>query len=73
VQATEVYNQVLPGSDVANSHYFADLLGNRMVLAREQLPEEVFQAAEQRGLEGDLFDVLGRLVKEIDALDGAVG
>jgi hypothetical protein len=42
------------------------MIGNRMDLASEQLPEDIRQAAEQRGREGDLFEVLGRLAQEID-------
>jgi hypothetical protein len=56
---------------VSSSRWTMDMIGDRMELAREQLPEEVFQAAAQRGREGDLFDMLGRLVQEIDSPDDA--
>ena len=69
----EAYSALMKDPIISSSHWTADMIGNRMVLARERLPEDVFQAAEQRGLEGDLFDMLARLTQEIDALDGAVG
>ena len=44
-----------------------------MGLAREHLPEQDVQAAEARGREGDLFDVLARLAEQINAWDKAPG
>jgi DNA-binding SARP family transcriptional activator/predicted ATPase/tetratricopeptide (TPR) repeat protein len=64
-QAVEAYAVVMTDPIVANSRWFADMVGNRMDLAREHLPAEVLQAAESRGREGDLFDALGRLAVEI--------
>jgi hypothetical protein len=58
---------------MANSRWFADMIGNRSDLAREHLPEDVRLAAEARGREGDVFDVLGRLAQEIDSWGMAPG
>jgi DNA-binding SARP family transcriptional activator/predicted ATPase len=66
-QAVEAYSAVMTDPIVSNSCWFADMVGNRMDLAREKLPEDVFQDAEARGLKGDLFEVLGRLAQEIYA------
>jgi hypothetical protein len=49
------------------------MVGNRIDLAREHLPEDVRLAAEARGREGDVFDVLGRLAQEIDSWGMAPG
>ncbi len=51
---------------VVNSRWFADMIGNRMDLAREHLSKDAYKAAEARGREGDVFEVLGRLEKEIE-------
>jgi len=66
-QAVEAYSAVIKDPIVANSRWFADMVGNRMDLAKQRLPEEVWLAAEARGREGDLFDVLARLGQEISA------
>ncbi len=52
---------------VANSHWFADMIGDRIERTRGQLPEDARQAAEGRGREAQLFEVLGRLAKEINS------
>jgi tetratricopeptide (TPR) repeat protein len=64
-QALEAYSAVMTDPMVSNSRWFGDMVGNRIDLAREHLPAEVVQAAENRGREGDLFDALGRLAVEI--------
>jgi tetratricopeptide (TPR) repeat protein len=64
-QAVEAYSAIMTDPMVASSHWFADLVGNRMELASEHLPEDVRLAAEKRGREGNVFDGLGRLAKEI--------
>ena len=64
-QAVEAYTAVIMDPSVANSHWFVDMVGNRMERAREQLTEEAYQVAEQYGREGELFAVLGRLEQEI--------
>ena len=69
-QAVEAYSALMTDPIVSSSRWTVDMIGNRMDLAREQLSEDVFQAAEQRGLEGDLFTVLGRLAHEIDTFGG---
>jgi predicted ATPase len=68
-KAVEAYAAVMTDPIVANSRWFTDMIGNRMELAREHLPEKVYQAAEARGREGDVFNVLGRLLKEIESWD----
>jgi hypothetical protein len=40
-----------------------------MDLAREQLDEAAYKAAEAHGREGDVFDLLGRLEQEIKSSD----
>jgi DNA-binding SARP family transcriptional activator/predicted ATPase len=57
----EAHTALMTDPLVENSRAFVDLIGNRMAIAREQLSEEDRQAAEKRGREGDLFEVLGRL------------
>ena len=52
---------------VINSHWFADMVGDRMGRARELLSEDIRRSAEARGWDGDLFDVPGRLAHEIDS------
>ena len=66
----EAYFTLMTDPIVSSTRWTADMIGNRMDLAREQLPEDVRLAAEQRGLEGDLFTMLGRLAQEIDTLGG---
>lgn len=68
-QAVEEYTTVMTDPIVANSRWFADMVGDRMDRAIEQLPEEALPAAEVRGREGDVFDVLGRLAEEINSWD----
>ena len=51
----------------ANSRWFADMVGNRMELAREQLDEATYKAAEARGRDGDVFEALGRLAQKIES------
>jgi tetratricopeptide (TPR) repeat protein len=68
-QAVEAYTAVIADPLVSNSRWYADMFGNRMELAGEQLDEAVYKAAEARGREGDVFDVLGRLVQEIKSSD----
>jgi tetratricopeptide (TPR) repeat protein len=65
-QAVETYSALMTDPIPANSRWFADRIGNRMELAREHLSEEAYNAAEARGREGDVFEVLGRLEKEIE-------
>ena len=60
-QAVEANAAVMTDPIISSSRWTADMIGNRMDLTREQLPEDVFQAAEQRGREGDLFTALGKL------------
>jgi hypothetical protein len=62
----EAYSALMTDPIVSSSGWTVDMIGDRMDLAREQLPTDVFQAAEQRGLEGDPFTVLDRLAQEID-------
>jgi tetratricopeptide (TPR) repeat protein len=64
-QALKAYSAVMTDPIVANSHWFADMIGDRIERAREQIPEDIRNAAEGRGREGNLFEVLGRLAKEI--------
>jgi len=64
-QALEAYSAVMTDPLVANSHWIADIIDDRIERARAQLPEDVRQAAEGRGREGHLFEVLARLAKEI--------
>jgi hypothetical protein len=66
-QALEAYSALITDPIVANSRWFADMVGNRIEIAREQLPEEIRLAAEARGREGDLFVFLGSLAQEIDS------
>ncbi len=63
--AVEAYAALATDPIVANSHSIASLIGNRMQLARENLGEEAYQAAEARGHQGDVFEVLGRLAEDI--------
>jgi tetratricopeptide (TPR) repeat protein len=64
-QAVEAYSAVMTDPIVANSRWFADMVGNRMELAREHLLEDIRLAAEARGRQGDIFDVLAKLEQEI--------
>jgi DNA-binding SARP family transcriptional activator/predicted ATPase len=64
--AVEAYSAVILDPIPASSHWFADLVGSRMDLASEYLPADVRLAAEKRGREGNVFDTLGRLAKEIN-------
>ncbi len=66
-QAVEAHASLMNDPVVSNSRWIADMIGNRMDLARENLPEDVFQAAEARGRESDLFEVFGRLANEMGA------
>ena len=61
----EAYSALMTDPIISTSRWTADMIGCRMDLAREQLPEDVRLAAEQRGTEGDLFGVLGRLAQDI--------
>ena len=63
--AVEAYSAMMTDPIISCSQWTADMIGNRMDLARAHLPEAVFQAAEQRGRESDLFDMLGKLAKVI--------
>jgi predicted ATPase/DNA-binding SARP family transcriptional activator len=63
----EAYSALMRDPIILNSHWTADMIGNRMDLARAQLPEGVCLSAEQRGLEGSFFTALGRLAREINA------
>ncbi len=65
-QAVEAYTAVITDPLVANSRWFADMVGNRMDITREHLDEAACKAAEVRGREGVVFDVLGRLAQEIE-------
>jgi tetratricopeptide (TPR) repeat protein len=64
-QVVEAYSAVMTDPIVANSLWFADMVGNRMELAREHLLEDIRLAAEARGRQGDIFDVLAMLEQEI--------
>jgi predicted ATPase/DNA-binding SARP family transcriptional activator len=66
-QALEAYSAVMTDPIVANSRWFSDMVGDWMDLAKVHLPEDIRWTAEARGREGDVFDVLGRLVQEIDS------
>jgi hypothetical protein len=66
-QAVEAYSAVMTDPIVANSRWFVDMVGNRMDLAKENLPEDVYQAAEKRGRESDPFEVFGKLAQEMNA------
>ncbi|MFZ2097085.1 MAG: BTAD domain-containing putative transcriptional regulator [Anaerolineales bacterium] len=68
-QAVEAYLALMKDPIVSNSRWTADMIGDRMELARENLSKEAYLAAEARGREGDIFDVLGRLLKEIESWD----
>ena len=61
----EAFSALMKDPMVSSSRWTMDMIGDRMELAREQLPEEIFQAADQRGLEGDLFGVLARIYQTI--------
>ncbi len=65
-QAVEVYSALMTDPIPANSRWFADMVSNRMDLAREHLSEHAYKAAEARGRVGDVFEVLGRLAQEIE-------
>jgi predicted ATPase/tetratricopeptide (TPR) repeat protein len=65
-QAVEAYSAVMTDPIVANSHWFANLVEPRLAKAREALPREAYQSAEQRGQQGDLFSALSRLAQQID-------
>jgi tetratricopeptide (TPR) repeat protein len=65
--AIEAYSAAMADPIPANSRWFADMVGNRMDLAGEHLPEEVRQAAVERGREGDVFDVLSKVSQEIES------
>ena len=71
--AVEAYSALMTDPIISSSHWTADMIGDRMEQGREQLAEDIFQAAEQHGREGDLFEMLGRLAQEIYALDEAAG
>jgi len=64
-QAVEAYYAGMTDPIVANSCWFADMVGNRIGLARERLPEDVRQAAEQRGREMDFFDLAAAVLAEM--------
>jgi tetratricopeptide (TPR) repeat protein len=64
-QAVEAYYAGMTDPIVANSRWFADMVGNRMSLARERLPENVRQAAEQRGREMDIFAIVADVLTEM--------
>ncbi len=66
-QAVEAYAGLMTDPLVANSRFFAALVGNRIELAREQLSEEAWLAAETGEQVGDLFEKLGRLAQEIES------
>jgi len=57
-QAVEAYAIGMTDPLVENSGWFADMVGGRIDSAIQNLPEDIRQAAERRGQEGDLFDVL---------------
>jgi DNA-binding SARP family transcriptional activator/predicted ATPase len=63
----ESYSALVTEPIIANSRSFSYLVGNRIDLARQQLSEESFRKAEERGQAGDVFDVLGRLAQEIES------
>ncbi len=67
--AVEAYYAVMTDPIVANSRWFVDMIGNRIELARDHLPKEVFLAAEKRGRTSDPFDVFGKLAQEIKSWD----
>jgi hypothetical protein len=66
-QVVEAYAGLMTDPIVANSRYFSAFVSNRIELAREQISEEAWLAAEGRGQEGDLFDMFGRLAQEIES------
>ena len=65
-QTVEAYSVLMTDPIISSSRWTADMIGNWMDLASKQLPEDIRQTAEQRGREGVLFEVLGRLVQEIN-------
>jgi tetratricopeptide (TPR) repeat protein len=67
-QAVEAYTAVMTDPIVATSVWFADMVGDRLEHAKDLLPEDSYLAAEERGREGDVFDVLARLLKEINSM-----
>jgi predicted ATPase/DNA-binding SARP family transcriptional activator len=62
----EAYSALMTDPIVSSSRWTADMIGDRIDLAREKLPEDVRLAAEQHGQEGDLFEVLARISQRID-------
>jgi tetratricopeptide (TPR) repeat protein len=64
--AVEAYSAMMTDPIISCSQWTVDMIGNRMDLAREHLSEDVFQEAEQRGRESDLFEKLGMLAHEIN-------
>ena len=57
-QAVEAYATGMTHPLVENSGWFADMVGGRIDSAIQNLPEDIRQAPERRGQEGDRFDVL---------------
>jgi DNA-binding SARP family transcriptional activator/predicted ATPase len=71
--AVKAYFAVLTDPIVANSRYFSIMVGDRINLARHQLTDEARRSAEVCGKEGDLFEIFGRLAKEIESWDTVDG
>lgn len=69
--AVEAYSAMMTDPIIACSQWTADMIGNRMDLARAHLTADIFQEAEQGGLECDLFELVGRLAQEISSISAA--
>jgi tetratricopeptide (TPR) repeat protein len=68
-QAVEAYTVLMTDPLVANSRWFTEIIGNRMELARQYLPEATYQAAEARGRVDDPFYALSRLLEDTSIWD----
>jgi hypothetical protein len=67
-RAVEVYELACQDPFVANSRWFETVYGSRVADAASQLPEEVVQAARERGAALDLWETVDKLVRELERM-----
>jgi tetratricopeptide (TPR) repeat protein len=67
-RAVEVYELACQDPFVANSRWFETVYGSRVADAASQLPEEVVQAARERGAALDLWETVERLKEELERM-----
>jgi predicted ATPase/class 3 adenylate cyclase len=69
-RAVELYALAYRYPQVANSHWFEDVVGREIADASADLPPEVVAAAQERGRARDLMETVAELLVELEAAEG---